>query len=1119
MKPQNTFLHPLLLACLCTLAISNSFSQGITTAGIAGKITGKGGEPLPGANIIAVHEPSGSKYGTSSRDDGSYTLPGLRVGGPYSVTASLVGYQKKEQKDVYLQLSQNFDLDFALAEETVQAGEVVITAERSSVFNSSHTGAATNISRENIDRLPTISRNFQDYYKMSPYFSPSTVGGGNGNALGRNSKYNNIQIDGTNFNDLFGLGSSGTFGGQSTTKVISAISLDAIEEFQLVVSPYDVRQADFTGAGINAVTRSGTNQYKGSAFYYGRNEEFMGLTPTSSYPAKKKLDGFTDDQYGGRVGGPIIENELFFFANGEVSRFKQPFSRTFGNQIIGTNAFTASTDSLNMLSDYLKSRYGYDPGSFTTISPVSDNEKLFFRFDFNLSENHKLTARYNYLHAVDDNSPSRGRGTTDIYFANGRYKLQNKTHSVAAQLTSVFGNMASNEFIVGYNDQFDNPVYYGKPFPTLYITTSGNLGGAQSTTPQVLVLGAEEFRHHNELGQKVTEITDNFSWYMPQHTITMGAKATLLKFRNLFIADAFGAYTYGSVLQFLNDQRASSYTFRYSATSDPLQEANWKASQYGFYAQDEWAATPMLKITAGIRADLPVYSTHPNYNKAVDDTLYAVTGIHYRTDEPPKNSVVFSPRVGFNWALDEERTAQVRGGIGIFSGRFPFVWVSNQYSNTGVDFYTRSVISGTDTVRHFVPDPYNQPKLASLTLPSAEVDLTDRNFKAPSILRWTLAVDYKLPLDITGTIEGIFSTTRNDVYTQNIGLKGLQNNADSVVGSNTYTRVNGPLTPGGKIVGEGREVWGRIPATGSGAPSVQWIDATRFSQGIYLVRNTSQGYNSNLTVHFQRNVPSGLNGIVAYTWGMAKDINSNNSTTAGSQWRFNPTPGNPNQPQLTYSQWDRRHHVLASLSYRHEWGMAGLATTVGLYYNGQSGRPFSYMVVGDVNGDGSGTSLTNINDLVYIPKDANDIILVSSTGTVLPKTHADYKALFDYIEGDQYLRENKGHMSQRSGPREPWSSTVDLRIAQEIPAVAGHKVEITLDILNLMNFFDNGSGWVRNTGLNQTVNLVQFRSFVTAAGADYGKPRYQWLGVTDPVQADNILSRWQMQFGIRYTLN
>ena len=491
-----------------------------------------------------------------------------------------------------------------------------------------------------------------------------------------------------------------------------------------------------------------------------------------------------------------------------------------------------------------------------------------------------------------------------------------------------------------------------------------------------------------------------------------------------------------------------------------------------------------MKLTGGVRVDIPQYSSTPNYNKGLDDTLYAFTGTHYRTDTPPKTTAVFSPRIGFNWALDEERTAQLRGGIGVFSGRFPFVWVSNQYSNTGVDFYTRTGIVGTDTVKHFIPDPNNQPKLAAASLPSAEVDLTDRDFKAPSVIRWTLGLDYKLPLDITGTLEGIFSTTQNDVYTQNLNLRGLQANADS----GSTTRRNGALTPNGRVVGENREMWGKISATGTGSPTTQWIDATRFSPGVFLVKNTNQGYNSNMTIHFERNVPSGLNGIIGYTWGMAKDINSNNSTTASSQWHFNPTPGNPNEPH-------------------------GYATTIGLNYNGQSGRPYSYMVVGDVNGDGR-----TDNDLVYIPKDINDIVLVSSTGTVLAKTASDYQALTDFINRDDYLKDHKGQMSERSGPREPWSSSIDMHIAQEIPVIAGHKVEITVDILNLLNLFDNGAGWVRNTGANQTVNMLQFTGFTTTAGPDYGKPKYVWLGVSDPFQPDNILSRWQMQLGVRYTL-
>lgn len=1080
-----------LLLALMLCAPPSLLAQGITTAGINGKVSASNGDPLPGVNVVALHVPSGSVYGVSTRVDGRYTLPNLRVGGPYTVSATMVGYQKQSRTDIYLRLGENLDLNFVLREEAVQAGEVVVVGQRADVFNASHIGASTNVGREQIDRLPTLSRNFQDYYKVSPYIT-----GDKGNALGRNSRYNNIQIDGTNFNDLFGLGSTGAPAGQSN---VTPISLDAIEEFQIVVSPYDVRQAGFTGAGVNAITRSGTNDYRGSVFYFGRDKRIAGTSPDS---LKTKLSGFRDNQIGGRIGGPILQDKLFFFANAEMTRFNQPFSRTFGNQNLGTNAYTVNPDSLRMLTDRLKNTYGYDPGSYSDIGYNRESDKLFLRLDYNLAENHKLTARWSYLRSSEDNSPSRGRSVTDIYFDNGKYKLDDRTHSVALQLTSVFGNQASNEFVLGYVDQMDEPTYYGAAFPTLYIATKGT--GTAYTGNQNLVLGAEEFRHYNLLGQKYFEITDNFTWYLQEHTLTFGARVDLLSFRNLFIADGFGAYTYGSIAQFLNDQRASSYTFRYSATSDPEQEANWGARQFGIYAQDEWKVSLSLKLTAGIRADIPTYPDNASYNFPIDSIF------GYSTATPPKAQIALSPRLGFNWSMDETRTAQLRGGVGIFYGRFPYVWVSNQYSNTGVDFFTL-----TSAPTRFIPDPYGQPKSAT-TLPSAEVDLTDPNFKAPSVLRWNLALDYKLPYEITATAEGIFSLTLNDVSYKNINMKGLQDNAG--------------LTPGGRLVGENREVWGvwnstlrrfeYRTVTGSLSAGYLPVD-NRFAPGVYLVTNVSKGSNSNITLQIQRNAPTGLNGTAAYTWGMAKDINSMNSTQAASGWRFNPTPGNPNDPQLTYSQWDRRHRILGAVSYRQDWG-GGFVTDIGFFYNGQSGRPFSYMVFGDVNGDGSGTSLSNINDLAYIPKDVNDIILVNDAGTTLAKTDAAYTQLEAFINGDDYLKEHRGHMSERSGPREPWAHSIDMRLSQDIPVLWGHKIQITIDILNVLNLLKSDWGWIKNTGVNQTVNMFQFYDIVTS-GADIGKPRYRWLGLkttdgkADPFQPDNLLSRWQMQLGVRYT--
>jgi outer membrane receptor protein involved in Fe transport len=1017
-------------------------------------------------------------YGTTTLVNGEYTLPSLRVGGPYTVTATYVGYQKQEITDITLRLSQTAEYNFQLPEQAVQTEAVLVTGERSAILSAAHTGASTNVQRAQIDQLPTITRTFQDYFKLSPYFS-----GVNYSVVGRNAKYNNIQIDGANFNDLFGLGSSGTPAGQASVAV-APISLDAIEEFRIEVSPFDVRHAGFTGAGINAITRSGTNTFTGSVSYSGRNQDFAGVSPDA---LQKKLPDFTQNFVSFRLGGPVVQNKLFFFVNGELARAKSPFTRTFDNDKVGTNAYTASSDSLKILSDYLKSKYGYDTGSWSSIPQDDNSDKFFLRFDYNLSESHKLTARYNYLKADDDNAPSRFRfGTGDIYSENARYLLQDKTHSFALQLTSLFGNSASNELILGYVNQFDNPVYYGTPFPTVEVRT---VGSGSDKTVQRLAVGSEEFRHYNELGQKYFEITDNLSLYFPNHTVTLGAKLDIFKFRNLFIPDGFGFYRYNSVAGFLAGGKPDQYAFRYSATSNPKQEANWGANQLGFYAQDEWSVTPTFKLTGGVRVDIPTYPESPNNNAAFDSTFSAY-GL--RTDTPPKTTVAVSPRLGFNWAVDEERNTQVRGGVGIFYGRFPYVWVSNQYSNTGVDFYTV-----TSAPSSFIADPNGQPKVAT-GLPTAEVDITDRDFKAPSILRTNIAIDHRLPFDIVASVEGIFSWTRNDVYYQNINLAGQ--------------RDNGGLTPGGKLVGEGREVWGDLNTT-TGAYSTAGVKVNSRFTAAYLVTNTDQGSNSTVTVQLQRQRPGDpLYANVAYTWGLAKDLGGQNSTTASSGWRFNPTPGNPNNPVLGYADNDRRHRIMGTASYRFDWGWQGLATTVGVFYNGISGSTYSWVINGDVNGDGLFD-----NDLFYIPKSADDVTLMSaaSGGTVLPKSDPAYVQLMALVNGDSYMTEHKGEMLQRNALHGPWQHQVDLRLTQEIPTIRGHRLMLTLDILNVLNFLNKEWGWIKIPSSNPFV--MTFNSVGPSGTAEAGKARYYWTNPSDPSVPSNTLSRWSAQLGASYT--
>jgi hypothetical protein len=1067
-----------IILLMVVISCSTLYSQGVTTSAINGTVVDDEGSPLPSATIIAVHQPSGTQYGTTTRADGKFNLLGLRVGGPYEITVSYVGYSKQTLQNINLELGQNLRLDFNLQSTAVELSDITVTSERNPVLSSGRTGAFTNVSREQIEKLPTISRSFEDYYKLSPLFS-------GGSAAGRNTKYNNIQIDGSNYNDMFGLGGA-TPGSQSR---VTPISLDAIEEFNIVISPYDVRHAGFTGAGINAITRSGTNSFHGSGFYYGRNEGLVGVSPDVR---QSKLAEFTDYQGGFRVGGPVIQNKLFFFANGEITRYKQPLTRIFGQDKFATNAFTVPFDSLSLLSSHLMSRYGYNTGAWDQMNFERKSDKMFLRFDYNLSDAHKITARWNYLNASDDNTPSRGRGATDIYSDFGRYVIDNKTHSVALQLSSIFSNNISNELILGYVNQEDLPDYKGNAFPSLYIRTA-NLG-ATDRNNQTLVLGAEQFRHQNELGQNIIEITDNFSYFLGDHTITAGVKLDFYKFRNLFIPGGFGVYTYNSIADFINNRRPAAYEYRYSATSDPMQEANWTANQLGFYLQDEWSVTSNLKITGGVRFDVPSYPDEPNFNANIDTFFVQQRGLDIGTNKPPKTTVNISPRLGFNWALDDDRNTQLRGGVGVFSGRFPAVWVSNQYSNTGVDFYTN-----TTRPDSFFADPNGQPQ-GSGVLPRAEVNLTDPEFKAPSIIRTNLAIDQALPYNLVLSLEGIYSMTQNDVFFQNLNLAGQQSN-------------NG-TTPGGKLVGENREVWGVLGSNGRFTAEVlKRADGTSPFTGVYYLTNTDQGTNANVTIQLQRlNAPDGLYSNLAYTWGYSKDVNSGVSAQARSSWRFNPNSGNPNVPVLSFSVNDRRHRIMAAVSYILDWNFNGFKTNFGLFYNGFSGRPFSYVVNGDVNGDGE-----TDNDLVYIPRDANDIILVSSTGTVLDKNDEAYTSLFNYINGDDYLSGNKGKMSERNGAREPWTHQLDFRLTQEIPTFKGHKFEITFDILNVLNMIDKTWGW-QEVVPNQNAFLLGFHSVDTAPGSpDLGKARYTWGNTSNPAQALNIESRWQAQLGIRYT--
>lgn len=1022
-----------------------SFAQSATTAGLYGNVKDSKGNSLPAATVLAIHVPTGMQYGTTARNDGNYNVFNLTAGGPYTIKVSFVGYSTQTIEDVYFQLAQNFKMDFSLTEETIGISEVTVISDKSAIINQTRTGAFQNVTAKQIEEIPTISRRFQDFSKLSPQFSGNSL-----NAAGRNSKFNNIQIDGAQHNDLFGLGSSGTPGGQAST---NPISLETIQEFQVVIAPYDIKYGGFTGGGINAITRSGTNSFHGSVYSYWRNQELMGESPTEYN--KTKLPKFYDAQYGFRVGGPIVKDQLFFFVSGEMTDYSRPLS----NASIVNNPTNLTL--AERMDSILTHRYGLNVGSVNTIDVLRPSTKLFARLDWNISQEHKLTLRHNFVDATDDVLGSRTANNT-MSFDSYKYLFENNTNSSVIQLRSSIGNNMSNELILGYTRIRDNRGPEGDPLPQIRVRLTG----------MDIYAGTEMYSSANSLDQDIFEVTNNFTYLTGNHILTFGTHNEFFSFRNLYIRAFYGAYEFNSLDNLLLG-RTSSYQMTYSripGVKEPA--AEFSVNQFGVYVQDEWMVLPQLRLTLGARLDIPTIPEAPAYNDSV--TRYYPD---YRTDNVPKSSFLFSPRLGFNYDVMGDRSTILRGGAGIFSGRISYVWMSNNYGNTGLMIgEVRGSNFLIDTVTGYKPfDPYNPPGVGfpGTGAPNfrSEINLVDPDFKMPQLLRFNLALDRQLPFDFVGTVEFIYSKTINDLI---------------------YKYIN--LRPAIDTLPDGRYVWG-------GANSHN----NNFTEVMYLT-NTSDGYQTNLTFQLQRNMLMGLSANLGYTYGKAEDRNSIASSQARSQMRYNPIDVDPNEPKLTTSLWEVKHRIFASISYKHEF-IPNWLTTISLFYNGQSGQPFSYIVAGDANGDGF-----DYNDLFYVPKDNSDILLGTVvSGAYVPANQQMYDDLNAFIDNDEYLKDNRGKMTERNGAKNPWETQLDLRIAQDIPIIPGHRFQLTFDVLNVLNLLDNDWGW--NESVYSTYQLIKYEGRVN------GQNIYSFKAPTNnsPFTANDISSRWAVQIGARYT--
>ena len=1087
-------------------------AQGVTSGGITGTVKAANGGVVAGAKIIAIHIPTGTRFGANAKANGTFTINNVRVGGPYTIKATAVGYGESSLSGQFVKLGQNLKITMALSEKAVATDEITVTAQKG-VFGASRTGAQTNISKEQLNNFPTISRSFQDFAK----FTPQVVSTGAGvSVAGKNNRYNNIQIDGSNYTDLFGLGSAGTPGGQANT---NPVSLDAIDEFQVLVAPFDVRQGRFTGAGINAITRSGTNKFEGSAYWFTRNQAMISdlsitrknivnnnlLDPgTKDTTITTTFNNFNELQTGVRLGGPIIQDKLFFFANAEFTSRVQPVD----NISLTQNSRAKQIDSIaQLVSSHLTSKYGYNAGQLTGFEITRPSTKVFARLDWNIDDNNRLTFRNNYVSAYDDNYSTT---VTSARFSDRNYRFNNSQNSTVLELNSSLGDGMHNELIFGYTRIRDFREVTGKPFSAITVNdvSMGTNVGVQ--------FGSEEFSNFNKLDQDVIEITNNFTMNLgDNHTLTIGTQNEIFSFRNLFIRDAYGTYRFNSYSDFVAGN-AAAVSMSFARPGFPTDwAAEFGAMQLGAYIQDDIKVSDNFKVNVGLRVDVPVFPDAPSYNTKAENAFvntasvtYATNGngsikyandstktLGWKTSEMPQSALLFSPRVGFNWDVNGDQSLQVRGGAGIFTGRVPFVWISNHYGNTGVEIARLTLsTAGTDTVR-FNPNIANTlsenlkdtTKIASTT----ELNLTGNNFKMPQTFRMNLGLDYKLPEDIIMTIDGMYSMNLNEIAYTDLNL-----------GERRDTTQFGTTLPGN------RGVFGIYNGRNTTA---RFLDGRKNFTNVILLNNTDMGYSYNMSVQLQKSWKSGLDLMAAYTHSASYDINSGLSSQAVSQWRFNYIQDNPNTPTLARSYFDIPHRLIASAAYRIELAPE-VALKASLFYEGRSGQPFSYVYDGDLNSDGQ-----TGNDLMYVPKDKNDIALISGTARA---NDATYDALDRYITNDDGLNAARGTIIERNAAREPWNNRMDLRIAADIrnPFADGHNLEVSLDIINLgsnaYRFVPNQSdAMLRFEGLARTGNTFG----ANGAELPVGTPMFSYRDKENPYQYSDLLSRMQMQLGIRYS--
>jgi hypothetical protein len=1071
------------------------YAQGVTTSAMGGLVVDQNGNPLPGANIIAVHVPSGTQYGTSSRENGRFNIMGLRVGGPYKVTVSFVGYESQVRDNIYLNLGLTTDLNFTMRDVSVGLGEVTVTGQRDAIFSSERTGASTSIGKEAIQALPTISRRIGDFTRLTPQAAGNSFSG-------QDNRLNNITVDGSYFNNSFGLA------GQPGERTgVSPISIDAIEQVQVNIAPFDVRQGNFVGAGVNTVTKSGTNEYSGALYYTFRDESLVG---TEAGSRTFNPGTFKYNLFGATVSGPIIKNKLFFFANFESDALTEPgttFLANTGGQTVGGSITRVLQSDLDALSNFLSSKFGYETGPYQGYDHETPSLRLILKFDYNLNDNNKFSLRYTHLDSDTDvlmsNSSSLGFGsrrtsTQALNFRNSNYMIMENIRSIIGEWNSVLSKNMTNNLIVGYNYSDESRDSRGTFFPMVDILNSGSTYTS---------FGFEPFTPNNELRYSSYQLQNNLTYYAGDHTLTFGLSAEYYESENVFFPGSQSVYVYNSLNDFYTD--ANDYLANPNRTASPITlrrfQLRWanipgmekpvqplEVLYTGVYAQDEWQVNKDLKVTMGLRLDVPFFGDTGFENPKADALTFRDEDgnpVQYQTAKLPDPNILFSPRIGFNWDVYGDRSTQLRGGTGIFTGRPAYVWISNQIGNTGV--LTGFEQLDNTKARPFNPDP-NKYKPANITgapATSYELALTDPDFKFPQLWRSNLAVDQKLPFGLVGTAEVIYGRDVNGVYYINANLPAAQTTFKGFVDNRprwTSNRINNVV---------GNQVANAI-----------------------VLKNQDVGYSWDIVFALEKPFANGWFAKAAYRYGVSKNTVDPGSIAFGS-WNNNQHAMGPNTPGVGFSANSPGNRFFAALSYRGEYFDFG-ATTISLIFDSYNQGNYSYVFSGDLNGDG-GTS----NDLIYIHRNKTEMNFETYSVTVSGKSYtftaADQAEAWDkFIKQDPYLNENRGKYAERGGAWLPMVKRVDFSIAQEVFAeIFGKRntLQFRADILNVGNLLNKD--WGVGDAVVSTSPLI-------SRGADaQGKAFYRLRNIGNKListtfdKTVGVTDVYRIQFSVRYMFN